>query len=118
MRAQGLPVNMIVLTALALLVLVVVASFFITGMSGAAQQTTIVNATQSECNNICASLAVSANNYDSCYGTTETGAGGLICIGAAQEYASKGCPDNFGNCSVVLRNGAPCSIGNWAGSCQ
>ena len=107
MRAQGLPVNMIVLTALALLVLVVVASFFITGMSGAAQQTTIVNATQSECTNICASLAVSANNYDSCYG-----AGGLICIGAAQEYASKGCPDNFGNCSVVLRNGAPCSIGN------
>lgn len=101
MRAQGLPVNIIVLVALALLVLIVVAVFFITGMSGASQSINIVNATQAQCNSLCGTLSVSSLNFIDC--------AALNGIGVATDYTSK-CFASYGKCRVSLRNGAACSI--------
>jgi hypothetical protein len=52
MRAQGLPLNFIILGALALLVLVVVVAFFITGAGGFGAAIS-AQAAQTECTNRC-----------------------------------------------------------------
>jgi len=101
MKAQGLPVNIIVLVALALLVLVVVAAFFITGISGAGQAINIVNATQAECNSLCGTISVSALNFVDC--TALNG------IGVATDYSTK-CAASFGKCQASLRNGQKCTV--------
>jgi len=105
--AQGMPVNMIVLTALALLVLVVVASFFITGMSGAAQQTNIVEDFQAYCNGLCGQMVVAANNAN----TLEE----LSVTNIARSYQGSGCARDYGCCTVTLRSGQQvCAEGNCA----
>ncbi len=105
MRAQGLPVNMIVLTALALLVLVVVGAFFISGFGSAAGSVNIVNATQADCQSTCQSMVSAAFNYNSCstfatgnpqYSTENTG------------YADL-CAAQFGACTVTLSDGSRCT---------
>ena len=101
MRAQGLPVNIIVLVALALLVLVVVAVFFITGISGAGQSIQITNATQAQCNSLCGTLSVTAFNFDNCSALSE--------VGVAVDY-SVNCASTYGKCTVSLRNGQRCSL--------
>ncbi len=133
MKAQGLPINMIVITALALLVLVVVGAFFISGFgsagasvitalallvlvvvgaffisgfgsAGASVQ--IVNATQAECQSVCQGLATAAFNYDTC---TE-----LEDNPQAQNYINNppdgmGCASQYGACTVTIRGGVKCT---------
>ncbi len=99
--AQGMPVNMIVLTALALLVLVVVGAFFISGFGQASSSVNVVNATQADCSAMCQGLTVSAFNYDDC--------DSLNNINQATTYISQ-CSD-FGACRVTLRDGSSCDIG-------
>ena len=101
-KGQGLPVNMIVLTALALLVLVVVGAFFISGFGQASSSVNVVNATQADCQNKCQGLTSVAFNYNEC-DTLKTQ------VGQAAEYMTQ-CSDQFGACTVTLRNGAPCEI--------
>jgi len=106
-RSQGLPVNMIVLTALALLVLVVVGAFFISGFGEASGSVNVVEASQADCQALCQSLAASAFNYDECvgYDTDYTGFGSTS---KAIEYA---CTCNrYGACTVTLRGGDACQI--------
>jgi hypothetical protein len=103
-NAQGLPVNMIVLTALALLVLVVVGAFFISGFGQATGSINIIDATQADCQNLCQSLATSAFNYDDCGDSTD----GFKATQKALNYA---CACNqFGACTVTLRGGGSCVI--------
>ena len=110
-KAQGLPVNMIVLTALALLVLVVVGAFFISGFGQASSSVNIVNATQADCQSICQGLVSSAYNYDECVGY-DSNTGEYTGFGAtsrALEYVCT-CADNYGGCTVTLRDGSSCMI--------
>ena len=58
MKSQGLPLNFIVLGALALLVLVVAVAFFIAGGSTFSAATTMQTA-QSTCNNKCSTISSS-----------------------------------------------------------
>ena len=98
MKAQGLPINMIVLVALALLVLVIVGAFFISGFTQAGSSVSFVNKTQAECQTLCAELSASAGNYDDCetFQNTEK----------AIEYANS-CE---APCIVNLRGGEECEI--------
>jgi len=89
------------LTALALLVLVVVGAFFISGFGEASGSVNIVDADQSDCQALCQSLATSAFNYDDCNtfkGTSQA----ITYIGD--------CAPNFGACTVTLRNGDSCQV--------
>ena len=98
---QGLPVNMIVLTALALLVLVVVGAFFISGFGSAGASMQVVNATQAGCQSDCQSITTMAYNYNDCTelkGTTK-----------AVDYIAD-CAPSFGTCTVTLSGGATCGI--------
>ncbi len=97
---QGMPVNMIVLTALALLVLVVVGAFFISGFGQASGSVNVVNATQADCQSICQSLAAAAYNYNSC--------SALEANPQATSYATK-CAESFGACTVTISGGVSCS---------
>jgi len=125
-NAQGLPVNMIVLTALALLVLVVVGAFFISGFGEASGSVNVVDADQADCQSLCQSMAASAFNYAECTNTCEgtpatcsaTGedcttdadcTGGYKETTQGEEYATT-CTPNFGACTVTLRGGAQCQI--------
>ena len=108
-RAQGLPVNMIVLTALALLVLVVVGAFFISGFGEASGSVNVVDADQADCQSVCQSLAASAFNYNDC----------ALVAGAPQavDYAETvidgddgTCASLFGACTVTISGGNQCSI--------
>src|SRR3989339_878302 len=99
-RGQGLPVNMIVLTALALLVLVVVGVFFISGFGKASGSVNIIEASQADCQAVCQSLSSMAFTYNDCI-TFETAYGGLASTNPAKEY---GCTcENYGSCTVTLR---------------
>lgn len=101
---QGLPVNMIVLTALALLVLVVVGAFFISGFGSAGASVQVVNQSQAQCQSLCQGIATSAFNYDSC------GASGLQGNPQVTQYTTtKGCARDFGACRVTIKNGVSCS---------
>ncbi len=107
MKAQGLPVNMIVLVALALLVLVVVGAFFISGFGQASSSISIVNKTQADCQSICQGLTTAAFNYDDCDALKETQ--------QAMSYMDdpgEGCDYQYGTCTVTLRNGESCEISN------
>ncbi|MFA5406489.1 MAG: hypothetical protein WC307_03990 [Candidatus Nanoarchaeia archaeon] len=99
---QGMPVNMIVLTALALLVLVVVGAFFISGFGQAGSSINIVEASQAECSGICQSLVTTAFNYNSCSNLNDD-------VNQAITYGIQ-CAPNYGACTVTLRNGDSCSI--------
>jgi hypothetical protein len=113
-NAQGLPVNMIVLTALALLVLVVVGAFFISGFGQATGGIQVVNATEAECQSMCQGLATSAFNYDSCT-LLETNpqynddAGGGYGVQCASEY---------GACTVTIRGGGQCRCDEVSIGCE
>ena len=100
---QGLPVNMIVLTALALLVLVVVGAFFISGFGQASSSVQVINATQAECNGLCQGLATTAFNYDDCDALKKTGQG-------VEYRTTKNCDEIYGACRVTLRNGSACDV--------
>ena len=100
-RAQGLPVNMIVLTALALLVLVVVGAFFISGFGEATGSINVIDATQADCQAKCQGLATAAFNYDSC----DSLAGNPQWDG--DDGYSLNCGD-FGACTVTIRGGVQC----------
>jgi hypothetical protein len=100
-RAQDLPVNMIVLTALALLVLVVVGAFFISGFGQASSSVNIIPADQAECNGICNTLTTSAFNYNDCDSFTG--------INQAILYGTQ-CANSYGACTVTLRNGDSCPV--------
>ena len=116
---QGLPVNMIVLTALALLVLVVVGAFFISGFGSAGASMQVVNATQASCQSDCQALTTMAYNYNDCgaYGTKPasssacpgSGSSGLKGTTKACVYAMD-CAPSFGTCTVTLTGGATCGI--------
>ncbi len=97
-----MPVNMIVLTALALLVLVVVGAFFISGFGQASSNINVVDKSQAECQGICQGLATTAFNYNDCDSLRDTG--------QARDY-SDNCASNYGTCTVTLRTGEECSIG-------
>ncbi|RLG18803.1 hypothetical protein DRN75_00690 [Nanoarchaeota archaeon] len=63
MKGQGLPLNFIVLGALALLVLVVVIAYFVTGGASIFQQTSDTQV-QQQCNSLCANIqTVYAQQY-------------------------------------------------------
>lgn len=63
MKGQGLPLNFIVLGALALLVLVVVIAYFVTGGASIFQQTSDTQV-QQQCNSLCANVqTVYAQQY-------------------------------------------------------
>ncbi len=102
-KAQGMPVNMIVLTALALLVLVVVAAFFITGFGQASGSIQTVEKSQADCQGYCQSLSISAFNYASCAELYAAGAG------PAKNYIDN-C-DEYGSCRVSIRGGKSCVCG-------
>jgi hypothetical protein len=110
-RAQGLPVNMIVLVALALLVMVVVGAFFISGFGQAAGSIQGVNATEAQCHSMCQSLVTAAFNYQRCE-DLETN---------PQYHDDKGtddvtddtgygvqCAFEYGACTVTIRGGGRC----------
>ena len=101
-KAQGLPVNMIVLTALALLVLVVVGAFFISGFGSAGASMQITNATQAECQAKCQGMVASAFNYETC----NTLEGNPQVAGYT---AAGGCATQFGVCTVTVRGGITCA---------
>ncbi len=101
MKSQGMPVNMIVLTALALLVLVVVGAFFISGFGQASSNINVVDKSQAECQGICQGLATTAFNYNDCTSLKNTG--------QAKTY-SDDCSGSYGACTVTLRTGEECSI--------
>ncbi len=101
-KAQGLPVNMIVLTALALLVLVVVGAFFISGFGSAGASMQVTNATQAECQAKCQGIVTSAFNYETC--------NALEGNPQVEEYiATDGCASQFGACTVTVRGGVSCA---------
>ncbi len=111
---------LIYITALALLVLVVVGAFFISGFGSAGASVQIVNATQAECQQMCQALTTMAYNYDVCgddygeqYNTvqacTNTLKPGLRYTSKACEYHVR-CAPQFGTCTVTLSNGATCRI--------
>jgi len=102
--AQGLPVNMIVLTALALLVLVVVGAFFISGFGEASGSVNVVNATQADCQGLCQGLATAAFNYDSCSALMQNA---QYDDGANGGYKNV-CASEFGACTVTIRRGQQC----------
>ena len=63
MKGQGLPLNFIVLGALALLVLVVVIAYFVTGGASIFQQTSDTDV-RNQCNSLCANIqTVYAQRY-------------------------------------------------------
>jgi|GEM_PF-2186961 len=96
---QGLPVNMIVLTALALLALVVIGAFFITGFGEASGSVNVVEADQADCQNTCQSISMLASNYASCPS--------LSTNNKAIQY--RACANQFGDCRVTIRSGISCS---------
>jgi len=101
-RGQGLPVNMIVLVALSLLVLVVIGSFFITGFGQAGSSINTVDADQADCQNLCQSLVMAANNYEFCTDVNQNP--------RYAEWAAQGCY-NFGDCTVNARKQTSCKCG-------
>ncbi|MFA5406488.1 MAG: hypothetical protein WC307_03985 [Candidatus Nanoarchaeia archaeon] len=109
-KAQDLPVNMIVLTALALLVLVVVGAFFISGFGQASSSVNIIEADQAECQSICQTLVTTAFNYNVDVAWDEDNAvyTGLGYTNKAKEYACR-CV-NYGACTVTLRDGSSFSV--------
>ncbi|HLE06551.1 MAG TPA: hypothetical protein VI790_04300 [Candidatus Nanoarchaeia archaeon] len=116
-RGQGLPVNMIVLTALALLVLVVVGAFFISGFGQASGSVNIIEASQADCQALCQGLAASAFNYECCKATDTgcTAQTAFLNTPNAQKYWNTGgenldCDGQYGACTVTLRNGNSCAI--------
>jgi hypothetical protein len=106
-NGQGMPVNVIVLTALALLVLVVVGAFFISGFGQATAGITVVERDQAQCSSICQGLAASAFNYDDCsqLKLTERATDYMGAVGS-------GCDFDYGTCTVTLRGGNNCFITN------
>ena len=114
---QGLPVNMIVLTALALLVLVVVGAFFISGFGEASSSVNVVDSDQADCQAVCQSLAASAFNYKSCGdlytydAVSSTGAPKAINYLEADIGGGNTCADNFGACTVTIGGGDSCTCG-------
>jgi len=113
MRGQGLPVNMIVLTALALLVLVVVGAFFITGFGEASGSVSVVEASQADCQAMCQGLATSAFNYDSCADLLTNPQYRYDPAGGSDYIEGYGpeCADEFGACTVTIRRGVQCTCG-------
>jgi len=106
-KGQGLPVNMIVLTALALLVLVVVGAFFISGFGQASGSVNVIEASQADCQALCQGLAASAFNYDDCATFKLTGNAQKYWDDDADELD---CDAQYGACTVTLRNGNSCAI--------
>jgi|GEM_PF-6150155 len=100
MRAQDLPVKLIVIAGLGILTFIVGTAMFVIGMRGASQQTRLVNLSQADCQGVCASISVAANNYADC--------SLLKSIPSAVDYSSK-C-SGFGPCRVSLSNDSECAI--------
>ncbi len=104
---------MIVITALALLVLVVVGAFFISGFGSAGASISKVNATQADCQSKCQAIATVAYNYDSCDDETS----GLIrnpqvlsyILDAEDDPPGMGCALQFGACTVTIQGGVRCT---------
>jgi len=108
-NAQGMPVNMIVLTALALLVLVVVAAFFITGFGQASGSIQTVEKSQADCQGYCQSLSISAFNYADCASLYIAASGTIPSSGPGKNYVET-C-DQYGACRVSIRGGKSCVCG-------
>lgn len=112
-KAQGLPMSTIVVTALALLVLVVIGAFFISGMTrqtgamaGWIGRTTGGNETilKAECNSMC--LDITAVMISDCPSN------GRMVIKNTNEllaFYKKGCPC-FVTCDAVTETGASCRL--------
>jgi len=107
-NAQGLPVNMIVLTALALLVLVVVGAFFISGFGEASGSVNVVEADQASCQATCQGLATSAFNYQSCDDLSVNPQ--YISADETEGYKVE-CAGTYGDCTVTIRGGKQCRCG-------
>ena len=100
MKAQELPVKLIVIAGLGILTFIVGTAMFVIGMRGASEQTRLVNISQADCQSICASISVAANNYADCSLLKSTP--------SAVEHSSN-CA-GFGPCRVSLSNGDECAI--------
>ncbi len=121
MKAQGLPLNFIILGALALLVLVVAVAFF---MSGTATLSTAVSQqqVQTTCNNLCNQINREVQkNYT--LSATMCGEGDNSCLGDAVDLAKKfvettykvsGLGEvtcyNITSCEVTFRDATNCLI--------
>ncbi|MBD3312742.1 hypothetical protein GF352_04800 [archaeon] len=105
-NAQGLPVNMIVLTALALLVLVVVGAFFISGFGQAGGSVNIVEADQSACNGRCQSMVASGFSLPECDDVEGLGA---YTNDDGTGFSDMGCGAAFGPCYVTVQGGVTCT---------
>ena len=112
MKSQGLPINFIVVAALAILVLVLAAGFLIAGsgsIGGAVGPTTARNT----CNGYCANLKAKASNEAPPDGETETMAtwskDTKFCTTnqTVQGYADEvSCTDLVGQCIVSFSDGS------------
>ena len=101
MRAQGLPVNMIVLTGLGLLALVVVGAFFITGFGTASESVNVIEADQADCQSLCQNINMLGTNYADCASLSTN----------RQVYNYGPCALQYGDCRVTIRAGRTCSCG-------
>jgi len=101
MRAQGLPINLIILVALALLVLVVVGAFFISGFGEASGGVNVAGVNQADCQALCQNMVATAFNYDDCE-TFKQYEGSV-------RYLDE-CASSFGACTVTLKGGVTCMV--------
>lgn len=104
-----MPVNMIVLVALGLLALVVIGSFFISGFGEASASVNVVDADQADCQSLCQSLSMIAQNYNTCPDINENI--------KFSEWRVSLCY-NFGDCVVNARrqSNCRCTVSGCAGS--
>lgn len=112
MKAQGLPLNFIILGALALLVLVVAVAFFMSGTSsltsGLTQQQLNQKCT-SLCGNIDALTRISSNTSSNCNDDTPQGCFTLRAAELATEYVT----DSYeipGLGEVTCEDAVPCQV--------
>jgi len=102
MKAQGLPINMIVIIALSLLVLVVVGAFFITGMGRAGPSMMPGNQT---CPSMCTAIKGDALASTSCETIPTSNANRYCAAGCAAEDCQGITTADGTSCTLICEDG-------------
>ena len=113
MKSQGLPLNFIVLAAIAILILVLVVAFVMGGRSALGGEMTM-EAAKTYCHNLCNQISTCAQSNDITLDTAETGltqyCGEYTNKWTSENLKIKGktysCQDLVGACQVQLADGA------------
>lgn len=110
MRAQGLPINTIVIITISLIVLVVAASFFITGMGRARMIN--VNVSVEECRRLCQELKAMGvgMEYQRNFESTNSKAIIYWAKRSGSHPDGKNCDCIYGPCEVTFAGGEKCWV--------